>query len=102
MLLAYCLFNIAWLFLWCMFARRDLAITIRMFLSDTLPYLVVATGSMLATALLTRGVESLSLLLLLRVPLATVLYFSLSYVCRFDELREAYDYIFRRKKANGV
>lgn len=102
MLLAYCIFNIAWLFLWCVLARRDIAITIRMFLSDTLPYLAVAAGSMLATALLTRGVESLSLLLLLRILLATVLYFSLSYVCRFEELREAYDYIFRRKKANGV
>lgn len=97
MLLAYCIFNIAWLFLWCVLVRRDIALKIRMFVADFLPYMAAAFGAMALTWYLTRNFDSLAMMLVARVPLAMVSYVLISFLCRFDELREAVDFVLRRK-----
>ena len=98
MLVAYCLFNIAWLFVWCVLVRRDIELTIRMFLIDFVPFLLVTLVSAGIAGYLTRDIGNYVLLLVLRLSIASVLYMILSYLCRFEELREAVEYIFRRKK----
>ena len=98
MLVAYCLFNIAWLFVWCVLVRRDIELTIRMFLMDFVPFLLVTLVSAGIAGYLTRDIGNYVLLLVLRLSIASVLYMILSYLCRFEELREAVEYIFRRKK----
>ncbi|MBE6307772.1 MAG: lipopolysaccharide biosynthesis protein [Bacteroidales bacterium] len=98
MLVAYCLFNIAWLFVWCVLVRRDIELTIRMFLMDFVPFLLVTLVSAGIAGYLTRDIGNYVLLLVLRLSIASVLYIILSYLCRFEELREAVEYIFRRKK----
>lgn len=97
MLLAYCLFNIAWLFLWCVLVRRDIALTIKMFLADFLPFMLVALAAMALAAYSTMWVGNMVLLLVLRVLLAAVFYFLLCFLCRFEELRESLAFLFRRK-----
>ena len=97
MLLAYCIFNIAWLFLWCVLAKRDIHITIRMFVSDFMPYLAVSVAAMLLTAFITHPIENLWTLLCARVAIAAVLYVVLCYLCRFEELSESVAYLFKRK-----
>lgn len=100
MLLAYCMFNIAWLFLWCVLVRRDISLKIRMFVADFLPFMAAASVAMAVTWYLTRELPSLALMLAVRVPLAAVLYFAISYLCRFEELREAVAFLLHRKNKN--
>lgn len=98
MLVAYCVFNIAWLFLWCVLVRRDIALTIRMFIMDFLPFLLATMVVMFVTGYVTSSVESLLLRLLLRIGVAGVLYMVISYICHFEELREVIAYLLRRKE----
>ena len=97
MLLAYCIFNIAWLFLWCVLAKRDISITIRMFVADFMPYLAVSLAAMLLTAIMTCSIDNLCVLLCVRVVVAAVLYVALCYICRFEEISESVNYLFKRK-----
>ena len=97
MLLAYCVFNIAWLFLWCIFVKRDIALTIRMFLADFSPFMLVALAAMALAAYATAGVENLVVLLVLRILLGALFYFILCFLCRFEELRESVTFLLRRK-----
>ena len=97
MLLAYCVFNIAWLFLWCIFVKRDIALTIRMFLADFSPFMLVALAAMALAAYATAGVENLVVLLVLRILLGALFYFILCFLCRFEELRESVAFLLRRK-----
>lgn len=97
MLLAYCVFNIAWLFLWCIFVKRDIALTIRMFLADFLPFMLVAIAAMALAAYATVGVGNLATLLVLRIALGALFYFILCFLCRFEELRESLAFLLRRK-----
>lgn len=97
MLVAYCVFNIAWLFLWCVLVKRDIALTIRMFVADFVPFMLVALVAMALAAYATAGVDSMVVLLLLRVLLAALFYFILCFLCRFEELRESIAYLLRRK-----
>lgn len=100
MLVAYCLFNIAWLFVWCVLVRRDIALTVRMFIKDFAPYLLVALASTGVAGYVTSGVGNLSLLLLLRIIISALLYLGVCYLCRFEEFHESVDYLFRRKRNN--
>ena len=97
MLLAYCLFNIAWLFLWCVLVKRDIALTIRMFVADFLPFMLVALAAMLLAAYATMWLSNLALLLVSRVLLGAVFYFVSCFLCRFEELRESVAFLLRRK-----
>ena len=98
MLVAYCLFNIAWLFVWCVLVRRDIALTVKMFIMDFAPFMLVALAAAGIAGYATMGVENLVLLLLLRIAIAPVLYLIISCLCGFEELREAFDYLFRKKR----
>ena len=100
MLVAYCLFNIAWLFVWCVLVRRDIALTVRMFIMDFAPFLLVALAAVAIAGYATVQVENLWLLLVFRVAGASLLYLGISCLCGFEELRESVDYIFRRKRMN--
>lgn len=98
MLVAYCLFNIAWLFLWCVLVKRDIALTIRMFVMDFMPFMLVALAAMALAAYATAWLDNLALLLVSRVLLGALCYFVLCFLCRFEELHESLSYLFRRKR----
>ncbi len=100
MLVAYCVFNIAWLFVWCVLVRRDIGLTIRMFIMDFAPFLLVALVATGVAGFSTRGVESMPILLLLRIAISVILYLLLCFLCRFEELRETVEYLLRKKGKN--
>ena len=97
MLVAYCVFNIAWLFLWCVLVRRDIELTIRMFVSDIVPYMCTALVAIFVTWYVTRGMENLVLMLVSRVATAASIYVLISFLCGFEELREGVEFIVHRK-----
>lgn len=65
---------------------------------DFLPFLLATMVVMFVTGYVTSSVESLLLRLLLRIGVAGVLYMVISYICRFEELREVIAYLLRRKE----
>jgi O-antigen/teichoic acid export membrane protein len=97
MLVSYCIFNALWLFVWHYFARREIAISLGMFLRDIVPYMLLATAVMTSTYMLTCTIGNIYTLLAARVAIAVALYIGLSYILRSGELREIANYILKRK-----
>ena len=97
MLTSYCVFNALWLFVWYCFVRKEIAVTLPMFLLDVVPYLLLAVITMVATYLITASVVNLYAMLLLRVAIAALLYVGIAYIMRSGELREIINFLLKRK-----
>ena len=100
MIVAYCVFNVLWLLVWCHFAQKEILLNTRMFLTDTLPYLFLATAVMVATHHLTSGIGNMYILLVIRVAVAALLYIGTAWVARSEELYEIINFVFKRKKCH--
>ena len=97
MLVSYCVFNAMWLFVWHYFARKEIAITLPMFLLDVTPYLLLAGLTMLATYMLTTSIGNIYILLLSRIAIAALLYVGTAFLMRSSELREIINFLLKRK-----
>ena len=97
MIIAYCIFNALWLLVWHRFAQKEIKLSIRMFLQDTLPYLFLATAVMVATHHLTLSIDDLSVLLVSRIAIAALLYIAVAGIARSKELAEIKNFLFKRK-----
>ena len=98
MLVAYCVFNIAWLFVWNHYVKREISLTYTMFVRDMLPYMVLSVFVMSATYAMTYWIGNVYLLLISRILIAAVLYTSIAWVMRSDELAEIVAFLFKHKK----
>ena len=98
MLVAYCIFNALWLFVWLFFAQREISLKLSMFLRDVVPYMLLATFVMVATYFITRSIADIYMLLLAKVAVAATMYISLAFMMRSEELGEIVTFLFKRKK----
>ena len=97
MIIAYCIFNALWLFVWHYFAEKEIKIKLQMFLIDTLPYLLMAAGIMVATYHLTLFIDNIYTLLVARITIAAMLYIGTAWIIRSKELDEIAKFLFKRK-----
>ena len=97
MIIAYCIFNALWLFIWHYFAEKEIRIKLQMFLIDTLPYLLMATGVMVATYHLTKPIDNIYILLVARIAIAALLYIGTAWIAGSKELDEITGFLFKRK-----
>ena len=97
MIIAYCIFNALWLFVWHYFAEKEIRIKLQMFLIDTLPYLLMATGVMVATYHLTKPIDNIYILLVARIAIAALLYIGTAWIAGSKELDEITGFLFKRK-----
>lgn len=97
MIVAYCIFNALWLLVWHHFAQKEICLNLRMFLTDTVPYLVMATAVMIATYYLTATIDNMYILLVTRIAVAATLYIATAWITRSNELCEIMDFLFKRK-----
>ena len=97
MIIAYCIFNALWLFVWHYFAEKEIKIKLQMFLIDTLPYLLMAVGIMVATYHLTLFIDNIYTLLVARIAIAAMLYIGTAWIIRSKELDEIAKFLFKRK-----
>ena len=97
MIIAYCIFNALWLFIWHYFAEKEIRIKLQMFLIDTLPYLLMATGVMVATYHLTKPIDNIYILLVARIAIAALLYIGTAWIAGSKELDEIIGFLFKRK-----
>lgn len=98
MLVAYCVFNTLWLFVWYGFANKELPIKLSDCIGGVLPYAVLALATVVVVRISTGSIVNLPLLLAVRVLLTAVIYLAVAYVMRSKELREIIDFLFKRKK----
>ncbi len=93
--------NIAWLGVWYLFARRQLALRFLDILRDILPFAAVALVAMAAAYYASLGLESLYLRLAVKVLVAAAVYLSLMWICRAAVLRESIGFIRQRFTRNS-
>lgn len=98
MLIAYCVFNILWLFIWNFFVKKEIHLTYTMFVSDILPYIILATIVMFITGFLTTTIGNIYALLASKIAIAASLYILIAYIIRSEELFEIIAFLFKRKK----
>jgi O-antigen/teichoic acid export membrane protein len=97
MIIAYCIFNVLWLFVWHFFAKKEIEIKLQMFLIDTIPYLFMAAIVMIATYHVTLIIENIFVLLIARILIAALLYIVIAWIARSKELYEITNFLFKRK-----
>ena len=102
MLVVYSLFNALWLLVWHYFAQKEIPITLAMFMRDVLPYALLAVAVMAATYMLTGFIVNIYLLLVARMALAALLYITVAYIVRSEELCEIINFLFKRKNRSNV
>ena len=89
---AYTLFMIAWLFVWQVLMHRVCGLRLMDVLKDTVPFILCAAATMVATYYLTVGISNIYLLLVVRLLLAMVIYFAVMKLLRVKMLDECLAY----------
>ena len=74
MVVCYVSIYILWLFIWHAFLNREIHLGYLSAIKDILPFILIAAATMLVTSFLTRNIENIYLLLVIRVLLAAVIY----------------------------
>ena len=98
MLVAYCVFNILWLFVWNFFVKKEIRLSYEMFIKDILPYMVLAIVVMCTTSYMTTFVDNIYILLISKIATAASLYLFIAYIIRSEELFEIMNFLFKRKR----
>ena len=98
MLLAYCVFNALWLFVWLFFVQKEINLKVTMFLRDVAPYMMLSVFVMLATYFITRSIVDIYILLFAKIAVAALMYITLSYAMKSEEMVEVVAFLFKRKK----
>lgn len=99
MVYGYVCLNTAWLFVWLYFAYRLTGYGLLPFLSDTLPFALTATATMVATHFATLPITQLWLLLIARILLAAAIYYLVMRIARVKILDECIAFISKKKSA---
>ena len=97
MVMAYTTFNILWLLMWMIFAKRIIGLRILDTAKDMLPFVLCGAIVMLATYFATRMIANIYLLLAVRVVIAAALYYGVMRLLNVVILRECLQYIFKKK-----
>lgn len=97
MITAFTAFNILWLAVWQIIANSIIGVTIREVAKDILPFMCVSAGVMAATYFVTLPIHSLALLLIVRIVMACLLYFTVMRVLKVKILQECIDFIKQKK-----
>lgn len=97
MLRIYVAVNIGWLSVWQFFAYRTIGLRLRHLLADILPSLFGAVVVMAVTLLLTRSIAEPVVSLLVKIPVAAVLYTVLMWTVDSEMIQEAIGF-FRKKQ----
>ena len=88
---------VLWTGIWHWFVRSLIGFSIRQALRDTMPFLMIAALTMVATYFLTAGTDNMYLLLFSRIAIAAVIYVAALWIFGARILRESLGFLLRRK-----
>ena len=99
MVICYAGINVLWTLVWHYLAWKEIRLSLRDALMDTLPFLLVAAGAMILTGYLTtRAIHQIHLLFFCKVMLAATLYLAVLWMCGAKVLKESIDYLIHKKR----
>jgi len=90
-------FIVLWLLVWHLVGIRLIGLRFTHLLMDTLPFLFVALGVMVATYVITIRIENLLLLLVLRIVIAAALYAGAMKLLQAKVMEETFQFLFKKK-----
>ena len=96
MVVCYVVVYILWLFIWHAFLKREIHLGFLKAIKDLLPFALIAAATMILTYFLTRGIENIYLLLVVRVLMAAVIYVVAMWLSGAKIFKECIGYL--RKK----
>lgn len=96
MVIAYVLLNVAWVFVWHAFVWKMTGYHIGLFLKDIVPFALTATAVMAFTGLVTANIVNLWLLLISRIIIAAIVYYSVMKIARVQILKECEDFALKK------
>ena len=88
---------VLWTGIWHWFVRSLIGFSIRQALRDTMPFLMIAALTMVATYFLTAGTDNMYLLLFSRIAIAAVIYVAALWIFGARILMESLGFLLRRK-----
>lgn len=94
----YTFVTILWLFVWQYFANKEIGIRLLDVLKDILPYLVITLIVMFITYFSTTFIHNKIILLIVRLIMASFLYFIIMKILGSQILEECVGYFFRKKQ----
>lgn len=97
MVSAYTVATVLWLFVWQIFAYREISIRLYDVLCDIIPYMFISVVIIIAVYFATSGIQNLIVLLLTRIILAIAAYFITMKLLGFKILDECVNYLFHKK-----
>ncbi len=93
MVFAYTVFMIAWLVVWQVLMNRICHVPYLGVLKDTLPFIGCATLTMIVTYYMTKGIDNIYVLLVIRLLVAAIIYFVMMKVLRVRILDECLAFV---------
>ena len=97
MLRVFVAINIAWLFVWFAFARREISLTLSNLLKDISPYLLLSAALVILARYLTQDIENCYLSLMAKVIIVAGLYALVLWKLQSVIFRESIRFIFKKK-----
>ena len=97
MVIGYTTFNIVWLGVWQLYARRMIGLRFRHTAKDVVPFMLCGAGVMALTYMATLTIGNLYLLLLVRALVAAVLYYGVMRLLNVAILRECMQFIKKKR-----
>ena len=98
MVIAYTLFNILWLCAWFPFGQRIIGVRSLHVAKDIAPFMLCGILVMAAVYVMTLPISNLYLLLVIRIQLATGLYYGVMRLLNVVILRECMQFIMKKKR----
>ena len=100
MVMAYTMISILWLGVWFILVRRAIPYTLWGLIVDLAPFLVISALTIASTYFVTRGIENLYWLLIVRVFLVAVLYIAVMWLLQAVTFKECISFIMNRINKN--
>jgi O-antigen/teichoic acid export membrane protein len=97
MVISWVCITILWIAIWHYFVWKEISFSPLQALRDIMPFLLIAAFTMGLTYLLTQGIQSLPLLLISRLLIASTIYLSILLLLGAHILKECLGYIFKKR-----
>ena len=97
MVISWVCITILWIAIWHYFVWKEISFSPLQAIRDIMPFLLIAAFTMGITYLLTQGIQSLPLLLISRLLIASTIYLSTLLLLGAHILKECLGYIFKKR-----
>lgn len=98
MLRVFVMINISWLFVWLVFVKREIGLTLRDMLKDISPYMLLSIALVVVAHYATRSIENLHLSMAAKILIVGSLYVLTLWKLHSVILQESIEFLLKKKK----